>query len=123
MARNKEKTLEEYIQENKEKLVNLCLYRPEFDYQIRVYSHTQLQYDRAWRRLKRQNYRETIETNAGTRKDPLITVIEDLRKQLNVQAQSLGLTPKALDSMKNAQNEPVKTGLEKTLEGIISKIG
>ena len=57
----------------------------------------------------------TTECAGGIKKHPTAIQLEDLRKQKITYSDRLGLNPKALDSLRNAQQVEVETGLEKAM--------
>lgn len=122
MGRNKEKTVDEYVADNIRKLTDLGLYDPNFDRIILTFSEAEFQYDKYWRKLRSQRYRAIVETNGGPRKDPLITILENLRKDINALATSLGLTPKALKGLRESQPQ-TKSEFDKAMEAIFKNDG
>lgn len=70
---------------------------------IKVFSQTQFQYDTAWKNFESSGMVDVIPTNGAPKRNPVINTLDELRKQINAQADRLGLTPKALDSIKSLE--------------------
>ena len=103
MGRPKRKTLEDYILKNTNNMVELGTYRTQFDYMIKVYSQLQYQYDKTWDNFEKGGMQGVIPTNGAPKRNPDINTMDELRKQMNALADRLGLTPKALDSIKSLE--------------------
>lgn len=122
MARPRKKTIKYYVETNTENMRKLGIYKPEFDYMIKVFSQTQFQYDNAWKEFEKEGMKNLIPANGSLKRNPIVNTLEDLRKQLNVQSDKLGLTPKALDNIKNTQQEE-QSGLSQMLNEVTLKLG
>lgn len=90
----------------------LGTYKKEFDQTIKVYLDIYSQYEKAWDEFVESGMQSTVECAGGVKKNPLLVTIEDLRKQIVTYSDRLGLNPKALDQIKNAQVTQEKSILE-----------
>lgn len=90
----------------------LGTYKKEFDPSIRMFLDIHRQYEEAWNEFENGGMQSTVECAGGVKKNPVLVVIEDLRKQYITYSDRLGLTPKALDQIKNAQVPKESTVLE-----------
>lgn len=91
----------------------LGTYKKEFDPMIKIYLDAQNQYEKAWDEFKNGGMQSTVECAGGVKKNPILVTIEDLRKQIVTYSDRLGLNPKALDQIKNAQVTEEMTAVEK----------
>ena len=99
----------------------LGTYKKEFDKLITVYLDICNQYESAWKEFRDGGMQSTVEGVNSVKKNPLLVTIEDLRKQMVTYSDRLGLNPKALDQIKNAQVKEEKTVLEKLLSDFNGK--
>lgn len=99
-------------------MTTLGTYKPEFDDAIRVYVHMIVQYDTIYSRWVRGGMKSKVKSSGGYKRSPEVAQLEELRKQMVTYSDRLGLTPKALDTIKNNVNVNVKTGLDKAMETI-----
>ena len=90
----------------------LGTYKKEFDSAIKVYIDIYNQYEQAWNEFVKDGMKSSVECAGGIKKNPILVTIEDLRKQLITYSDRLGLNPKALDQIKNAQIPKEMTALE-----------
>ena len=93
----------------------LGTYKKEFDPIIKVYVDTHNHYTKAWRNFKKAGMPNTVECAGGLKKNPELIVIDELRKQLATLSDKLGLNPKALDQIKNAQIPQEQSALSQFL--------
>lgn len=110
------------IKKVKKDMQMLGIYKTEYDSMIKVYADIKFQYDNAMKEYQDMGYPVTVECAGGIKKHPYVIQLEDLRKQLVTYSDRLGLNPKALDSIRNAQTVEVQTGLEKSMEEITEAI-
>lgn len=104
--------------EVKNNMIQLGTYKQEFDDAIRIYVHMKVQYDTIFERWVRGGMKSQVKSSGGMKRSPVVAQLEELRKQMITYSDRLGLTPKALDNIKNNGNESKQTGLEKSLEKI-----
>lgn len=74
----------------------LGVYKPEFEPIIEVYCQLREQYNELTRRFRESDYDFKEYTNTGTKKAPIVTTLEALRKDILAYAAQLGLTPQGL---------------------------
>ena len=87
----------------------LGIYKPEFEPMIRAYGQLREQYDILTQRFEDSGYDFEVETNAGTKKAPIVTTLESLRKDVLAYAVQLGLTPAGLKKLNEAAIRPTKS--------------
>jgi phage terminase small subunit len=80
----------------KKSMIALGVYKPEFDPVIEIYGQLVEQYDELTSRFVESDYNFEEKTNAGTKKAPIVTTLESLRKDILSYASQLGLTPQGL---------------------------
>ena len=93
----------------------LGIYKKEFDETIRVYLDIIDQYKDAWNEYVDGGKQSLIECRGGYKKNPILMILESLRKDYITYSDRLGLNPKALDQIKNAQVTQEATALDKFL--------
>ena len=88
-----------------ESMKKLGTYKREYDPVIDIYSELSEQYNRLTVKFKDSNYEkfEVDTADGGSKKSPLVSTLESLRKDILQYASALGLTPKA-----SAAAEPTK---------------
>lgn len=93
----------------KKDMVSLGVYKPEFDPIIKIYGQLREQYDELTTQFKSSGYEFSEETNAGSKKAPIVTTLESLRKDILSYASQLGLTPQGLLKADDAAFKKKKT--------------
>ncbi|HHV63833.1 MAG TPA: P27 family phage terminase small subunit [Peptococcaceae bacterium] len=84
------------INQTREQMKALGVYKPEFEPIIEVYSQLREQYKVLTERFIASDYNFKEYTNTGTKKAPIVTTLESLRKDILAYAAQLGLTPQGL---------------------------
>lgn len=84
------------INQTRDQMKALGTYKPEFEPIIRVYSQLLEQYKILTERFIESDYDFKEYTNTGTKKAPIVTTLETLRKDILAYAAQLGLTPQGL---------------------------
>lgn len=84
------------INQTREQMTVLGVYKPEFEPIIEVYSQLREQYNILTKRFVESDYDFSEDTNNGTKKAPIVTTLESLRKDILAYAFQLGLTPQGL---------------------------
>lgn len=102
----------------KKDMKTLGIYKPEFDTIIKAYADILYQYEMVWNEYESLGCPAFAEHPGGIKKHPSAIQLEDLRKQMTIYSDRLGLNPKALDSIKNAQTIEVKSKLDSALDNI-----
>ncbi len=102
----------------KEKMEQLGVYKPEFDDTIKRYLQACTEYRALHARYRKEKYPATVETPTGPKKNPLLTAIEGLRRQIASDETALGLNPAGLLKLKPASYDAPKeqAGWLKVLE-------
>ena len=75
---------------------SLGVYKKQFESMIKIYGQLREQYDVYTQLLEDANFDYIEETQTGTKKHPIITTLESLRKDILNYAAQLGLTPQGL---------------------------
>ncbi len=90
-----------YEREAREAMKTLCTYKAEFEPSIKMYAQLQEQFRIINKEFKLSGYKYEVETTQGTKKAPIVTTLESLRKDILTYANSLGLTPHGLLKIKD----------------------
>lgn len=85
-----------HLNRAREDMQKLGVYKPEFDHIIEVYSQICDQYDELTKRFIASGYSFSEETQTGSKKAPIVTTLESLRKDILSYAAQLGLTPQGI---------------------------
>lgn len=96
----------------------LEVYKKEFEPVIRIYAQLRVQYDVYTEMLEDSEFQYSEETQSGSKKHPLITTLESLRKDILAYASQLCLTPHGLSKIQDAAfaKTKKKSGLVSILE-------
>lgn len=110
------------INQTRDDMKALGVYKPEFEPIIEVYSQLREQYNISTQRFIDSDYNFKEYTNTGTKKAPIVTTLEALRKDILAYAAQLGLTPQGL--LKADDAAPVYPrrsllSLKSSLQGIL----
>lgn len=84
------------INQTRDQMKALGVYKPEFEPIIEVYSQLREQYKILTEHFIASGYDFKEYTNTGTKKAPIVTTLETLRKDILAYAAQLGLTPQGL---------------------------
>lgn len=95
----------------------LGTYKEEFEPIIEIYAGLKEQYDILFERFLDSDYKFSETSKNGTKKAPIVTTLESLRKDIMSYAQQLGLTPKGLLAI----NENAFTKKKESKIGMIFK--
>ena len=79
----------------------LGTYKPEFDAAIMRYVRLAAEYDELYKRYIDDGMPFECETAQGTKKAPIVTTLEALRKDILTLEDALGLTPRGLLKLKD----------------------
>lgn len=91
-----EYTAEKYEAKARKSMKTLGTYKPEFEKIIEVYAQLLEEYDDLTRKYKESGYEYAEQTQSGSKKAPIVTTLEALRKDILSYASQLGLTPQGL---------------------------
>ena len=108
--------VENHVAEARKSMQALGTYKPEFEPIIMVYGQLQEQYDTLTAKFEKSRYKFSEDTAQGTKKAPIVTTLESLRKDILAYAAQLGLTPQGL--LKTNENAFRKTKKSKMSEAI-----
>ena len=84
------------INRARESMVKLGIYKPEFEPIIEIYSQLLDQYEILTKKFVASGYNYSEPTAQGSKKAPIVTTIEAIRKDILSYASQLGLTPQGL---------------------------
>jgi len=107
------------INQTRDQMKALGVYKPEFEPIIEVYSQLREQYKILTERFIASDYDFKEYTNTGTKKAPIVTTLETLRKDILAYAAQLGLTPQGLlKADEDAFKQKKKSKLMEALKGL-----
>lgn len=100
---------------------SLGVYKKEFEPVILIYAQLRNQYDELTAQFERSGFDYSEDTAQGSKKHPIVTTLESLRKDILAYAGQLGMTPAGLkrlndDSLQPAKASPLSEAL-KVLSG------
>lgn len=96
---------------------NLKVYKAEYEPIIDIYSELREQYSILTQKFKDSDYDFEIETmQGGSKKAPIVSTLESLRKDIILYSDRLCLNPKSIDNVKI--QVPKKSMLEEALKGL-----
>lgn len=91
-----EKKIPAHVMEVIQKMEQLGIYKPEFYETVERYVKLKKEYKTLYRKYEKSGYQCEVVTNQGTKKAPLVTTLESLRRDILATEESLGLTPRGL---------------------------
>ena len=101
-----------------EDMMALNTFKPEFLPVIEIYCDLRTQYDILNKEFTENKYRYSETTANGSKKSPIVTTLESLRKDILAYANQLGLTTQGLLKLDdNAFKKKRKSALEGMLKG------
>ena len=77
-------------------MTELGIYKREFEPIIKIYGELMEQYEKLTDEFIESKYAYSEDTAQGTKKAPIVTTLESLRKDILAYAAQLGLTPQGL---------------------------
>lgn len=95
----------------KQSMVDLGIYKPEFDPVIKVYGEIIEQYNELTARFIASGLAFEEKTASGSKKAPIVTTLEALRKDILAYSSQLGLTPQGLLKADDGAFKKKKVGL------------
>ena len=84
---------------------SLGVYEEEFDPIISIYCELKKQYDELTERFEKDGYKFSEETTSGSKKAPIVTTLEGLRRDILTYSAQLGLTPAGLRKLRGEATE------------------
>lgn len=83
-----------YAGEIRKHMQNLETYKPEYEPAIRILAGMRKQYDHFMQEFEDNGFQYSEQTETGSKKAPIVTTLESLRKDILSYMNALGLTPK-----------------------------
>lgn len=108
-----EKKIPAHVMEVIQKMEQLGIYKPEFYEAVERYVKLKKEYKTVYRKYEKSGFECEVHTNQGTKKAPIVSTLESLRKDILSIEESLGLTPRGLlklDEGAFAKKKQSKTG-------------
>jgi phage terminase small subunit len=98
------------VQQTKENMINLGIYKPEFDTTISIYAGLVEQYTALEKEFKKTKFTVIEKTGYSTnsKKAPIVATLESLRKDILSYSNVLGLTPSGLKKINDSMNQKQK---------------
>jgi phage terminase small subunit len=113
------KRMRKIINQTKENMIALDIYKPEFDTTISIYAGLVEQYQAIEKEFKKSKFTVVEKTgySDNAKKSPMVASLESLRKDILAYSNALGLTPAGLKKIKdkNTKNQKQKSKLETAL--------
>lgn len=107
--RSKNPVKPNYALEARKGMKVLGVYKEEFEPVIRIYGQLRHQYDQLTERFEKSDFNYSEETAQGSKKHPIVTTLESLRKDILSYASQLGLTPAGLKRINDESMKPKRT--------------
>lgn len=103
-------------------MIILNVYKPEFEPIILIYCQLREQYDVLTKEFIGKKYEYSEHTESGSKKAPIVTTLESLRKDILSYSTQLGLTPSGLLKLDDrAFKHKKKSGLSEALKSMSEK--
>jgi phage terminase small subunit len=113
------KALRKIINQTKENMIALDIYKPEFDTTISIYAGLVEQYQAIEKEFKKSKFTVVEKTgySDNAKKSPMVASLESLRKDILAYSNALGLTPAGLKKIqeKSMKSTKPKSKLETAL--------
>ncbi len=98
------------------KMKSLGVYRNEYDQGITILAQLLDQYDELTKRFENSGLDFESLTNTGTKKAPIVTTLESLRKDILAYLNALGLTPAGAKKIDVQENKIASNALADALK-------
>lgn len=108
-----EKKIPAHVMEVIQKMERLGIYKPEFYETVERYVKLKKEYRILYRKYEKSGFECEVHTNQGTKKAPIVSTLESLRRDIQSMEDSLGLNPRGLlklDEGAFAKTKERKTG-------------
>ncbi len=107
-----------YAGEIRKSMNGLGTYKAEYEPAIRILAGMQKQYDMLLKQFEEGGFQYSEQTENGSKKAPIITTLESLRKDILSYMNALGLVPRVAGQMKDVpkKEEKKKSNLAAALE-------
>lgn len=96
-------------------------YREEYDTALKNLTRMQKQYDALEKKFAEDGYPFEVETEQGTKKAPIVTTLEALRRDILAYMNALGFTPLGMKRMEAALYQPGKKEDKDPLAAMLEK--
>lgn len=96
-------------------------YREEYDTALKNLTRMQRQYDALEKKFAEDGYPFEVETEQGTKKAPIVTTLEALRRDILAYMNALGFTPLGMKRMEAASSQPGKKEDKDPLAAMLEK--
>ena len=93
----------------KKMMINAGTYREEYETALRNLTRMQRQYDKLEKQFADGGYPFEVETEQGSKKAPIVTTLEALRRDILAYMNALGFTPLGLKRMEAAARQNERT--------------
>ncbi len=103
-------TKEAFEKRTRDEMKKLGVYKPEYNDLIGIYAELREQYERHTIKHKKDKYNCEVATAQGVKKAPIVTTLEQLRKDILAYSDRLCLNPKTLDGITPAKGKESKLG-------------
>lgn len=105
------------------RMKSLHTYKAEYDPIIDIYAEMREQYERLNKQYKLSDYKyDEFTEKGGSKKAPIVAVLESLRKDILQYSDRLCLNPKALADKKTADKQKKRSLLGEALRDLDEKI-
>ena len=102
----------------KKSMVNLGTYKVDFEPTIKITVELVEQYEYFTELFKESGYDYQEQTQTGTKKAPIVTTLESLRKDILQYYAQLGLTPSGLQKLRSVADKKPGSQLGEILRGL-----
>ena len=103
------KTETNYRLQIQRRMERLGTYKEEYEGAIEILARLQRQYDALDKKFEEDGYPFEVETAQGTKKAPIVTTLESLRKDILSYMSALGLTPHGAKRLELPDEKPKDT--------------
>lgn len=97
----------------KKLMMDAGTYRKEYDQALKNLTGMQKQYDALYKKFAAAGYPFEVDTEQGTKKAPIVTTLESLRRDILAYMNALGFTPLGMKRMEAAAGAGAKKEEEK----------
>lgn len=110
-----------YASEIRKSMNNLGTYKAEYEPAIRILAGMRKQYDIIVKEFEEGGFRYSEQTEQGSKKAPIITTMESLRKDILSYMNALGLVPRVAGQIKELPQKETKK--KSALAAAFEKLG
>lgn len=96
-------------------------YREEYETALKNLTRMQRQYDALEKKFAEAGYPYEVDTEQGTKKAPIVTTLEALRRDILAYMNALGFTPIGMKRMDTASSPPEKREEKDPLASMLEK--